>query len=197
MNFLAVITGYILGSIPFGYLVCKYWKEINILEYGSGNIGFTNVLRSAGWPPAALVLIGDVSKGALAAYLGIKTGGVNFGIFCGLAAMVGHSFSIFLKFRGGKLVATGLGVLLVLAPEAAAVAVVTWFLALALTRYVSLSSILASISLLPSMFMFRESNSIKIFFVLVAGFIIYRHKSNIQKLLNGTEFKIGQKADRK
>ncbi len=197
MKYLAVITGYLLGSIPFGYMVCRYWKRINILEYGSGNIGFTNVLRTVGWPVAVVVLIGDVSKGALAALLGIKAGGETIGIFSGMAAMLGHSYSVFLRFRGGKLVATGLGVLLLVAPKVAAVAAVIWLLTVVLTRYVSLASILAAASLLPSMFWFGESANIKIFLSFAAALVIYRHRVNIKRLLNRTEYKIGQKAGRK
>jgi glycerol-3-phosphate acyltransferase PlsY len=81
MEYIALLAGYLLGSIPFGYLVSKYWKGINILEHGSGNIGFTNVLRTVGWPPALVVLVGDIGKGALAAWLGVATGGQLFGIF--------------------------------------------------------------------------------------------------------------------
>ncbi len=197
MKYLVVAAGYLLGSIPFGYLVCRYWKGINILQHGSGNIGFTNVLRTAGWPPALLVLIGDVGKGAAAAWLGVKAGGDVFGIFSGLAAMLGHSLSVFLRFRGGKLVAAGLGVLLVLTPEVAAVAVVVWLLTLAVTRYVSLASIVAAVSLLPAMFWFGETAAIKLFLGLAALLIVFRHKDNIRRLRQGTEYKIGQKAGQK
>ncbi len=197
MNYLAVMTGYLLGSIPFGYLVSKYWKGINILEHGSGNIGFTNVLRTVGWLPAIVVLFGDVGKGALAAWLGVRNGGEAFGIFCGMAAMLGHSFSVFLKFKGGKLVATALGVLLVLAPKVALVGAGMWLLTLALTRYVSMASILAAVSVIPSMFIFGESPGMKVFLGIAAAFLIYRHRSNIGRLLKGTEYKIGQKAERK
>lgn len=197
MKYFAVIAGYLLGSIPFGYLVSKYWKGINILEHGSGNIGFTNVLRTLGWPPATAVLIGDVGKGALAAWVGVSAGGEVFGIFCGMAAMLGHSFSVFLKFRGGKLVATALGALLVLAPQVTVVAVLVWLLTLAVTRYVSMSSILAAVSVIPSMFVFRETTEMKVFLSLAAAFLIFRHRSNIRKLLKGTEYKLGQKVERK
>lgn len=196
MNFLAVILGYLLGSIPFGYIVSKYWKGINILEHGSGNIGFTNVLRTVGWPPAIVVLIGDVGKGALAAWVGLHIN-QSFGIFCGMAAMAGHSFSIFLRFRGGKLVATSLGVLLILTPKTAFAALIIWLVTLGLTRYVSLASILAGAGVIPAMFYFKEPNSLKMFLGTAAAFVIFRHRDNIKRLLHGTEYKIGQKADEK
>jgi len=197
MNYLAVLAGYLLGSIPFGYIVCKYWKGINIFEYGSGNIGFTNVLRTVGWPPAFIVLVGDIAKGFLAAWLGLKAGGELFGILSGITALIGHSFSLFLRFRGGKLVSTGFGVLLVLSWEVALTALVTWLLALALTRYVSLASILAGLSVLVSVFLYGETLPMKGFGIIASMFVIYRHRSNINKLLKGQEYKIGQKAERK
>lgn len=197
MNYLTLAAGYLLGSIPFGYLVAKYWKGLNILEHGSGNIGFTNVLRTIGWPPALAVLLGDIGKGALAAWLGLTTGGQTFGILCGITALLGHSFSVFLRFRGGKMVATGLGVLIVLAPKVALVAAVIWLGTIALTRYVSLASILAAVGLFPSMFAFDESTGMKAFLAAAGILVIYRHRVNIERLLKGQEYKIGQKAERK
>ncbi|MBU7005543.1 glycerol-3-phosphate 1-O-acyltransferase PlsY [Phosphitispora fastidiosa] len=192
-GYVAVFAGYLLGSIPFGYLVSKYWKGINILEHGSGNIGFTNVLRTLGWPPAAVVLAGDISKGSLAAWLGLYTGGEVFGIICGLAALIGHSFSVFLKFRGGKLVASGFGVLLMLVPEVALTALATWLAVVFLTRYVSLASITASGAMFLSVFLFHESAAMKIFGAVAAVFVILRHRSNIKRLLKGEETKISRK----
>ena len=192
-GYVAIFAGYLLGSVPFGYLVSKYWKGINILEHGSGNIGFTNVLRTLGWPPAAVVLAGDISKGSLAAWLGLYTGGEVFGIICGLAALIGHSFSVFLKFRGGKLVASGFGVLLMLVPEVALTALAAWLVVVFLTRYVSLASITASVAMFLSMFLFHESAAMKIFGAIAAVFVILRHRSNIKKLLKGEENKISRK----
>ncbi|PKM80083.1 MAG: acyl-phosphate glycerol 3-phosphate acyltransferase [Firmicutes bacterium HGW-Firmicutes-14] len=193
MKYLAIAAGYLLGSVPFGFLVSKYMKGINILEHGSGNIGFTNVLRTLGWKPAALVLAGDVGKGALAAWLGLKTGGEFFGILSGMAALMGHSFSIFLRFRGGKLVAAGFGVLLVLATETALTALAVWLAVVALTRYVSLASILAGLSVPAAVFFFRESMAVRVFGIVAAAFVIYRHRSNIERLAKGKEPKIGNK----
>lgn len=194
MEYFALVAGYLLGSIPFGYLVSKYLKGINILEHGSGNIGFTNVLRTVGWQPALLVLVGDIGKGALAAWLGLISGGQTIGIFCGIAALLGHSFSIFLRFKGGKMVATASGVLMVLAPKVALVATVTWLGTTFITRYVSLASILAAIGVFLSMFIFNESPGMKIFLALAGTFIIFKHRKNIDRLLKGQESKIGQKA---
>lgn len=196
MKYLIILAGYLLGSIPFGYLVCKYWKGINITEYGSGNIGFTNVLRTVGLKPALVVLLGDVGKGALAAWLGIHYYGEVYGILTGMAAMLGHSFSVFLKFKGGKLVATGLGVLIVLTPYVALVAAIVWLTTLYISKYVSLASILAGISVLIAMFVLSEPTAIRLFLTAAVIFLIYRHRTNVTRLLNGTEHKIGQKTDK-
>ena len=194
MSYLVAVIGYLLGSIPFGYLVSKYWKRINIMEHGSGNIGFTNVLRTVGWPPALVVLAGDVGKGALAAWLGMAAGGEYVGILSGLAALLGHSFSVFLKFKGGKMVATGLGVLLVLVPEAALTALGVWLVVLGWSRYVSLASVTAGAAVPIAMFLFGESMDMKIFGIIIGAFVIFKHRSNINRLLDGTEAKMGRKA---
>ncbi|ADG82433.1 glycerol-3-phosphate 1-O-acyltransferase PlsY [Thermincola potens] len=196
MKFAVLLLSYLLGSIPVGYIVCKLGKGINIMEHGSGNIGFTNVLRVAGPLYGAVVLLGDTGKGMLAAYLGLKYG-IQWGILGGIAAMLGHSFSIFLKLRGGKLVATGLGVLIILAPKVALTALVVWLITLAFTRYVSLSSILAGISVPIAMLAYQEPLPMVVFGAFAAGFVVIRHKSNIRKLMAGQEYKIGQKVDPK
>ncbi|MFZ5639728.1 MAG: glycerol-3-phosphate 1-O-acyltransferase PlsY [Bacillota bacterium] len=194
MRFLAVLISYLLGAIPVGYITCKYWKGLDILRHGSGNIGFTNVLRTAGKGPAAVVLVGDIGKGALAAYLGKYISGENWGIICGVAAMLGHSYSVFLKFKGGKLISTGAGVLFVLAPEIGGIAAATWLLMLAVTRYVSMASITAGIIVPVSMVILRKSAPMIVFGLAAAVFVIYRHRDNIRRLLAGQEYKIGQKA---
>lgn len=194
MRFLAVLVSYLLGAVPVGYITCKYWKGLNILEHGSGNIGFTNVLRTAGKGPGAVVLIGDIGKGALAAYLGTYFGGQNWGILCGVAAMLGHSYSVFLKFKGGKLISTGAGVMFVLAPEIGGIAAVTWLTILALTRYVSLASITAGLAVPASMILLNKSTPMIIFGLTASAFVIYRHRENIGRLLAGKEYKIGQQA---
>lgn len=196
MRYLVLLAAYLLGSIPFGYIVSKYTKGINITQHGSGNIGFTNVLRTIGLGPALIVLVGDIFKGAAASWLGIHFFSEGLGILCGMAAILGHSFSVFLKFKGGKLVSTSLGVLLVLAPQVALVAATVWALTLFLTRYVSLASIMAGISVVPTMFIFNESKEMKIFLFLAIVLLIYRHRANVSRLLNGTEYKIGQKVDK-
>lgn len=197
MRFVAALVSYLLGAIPVGYMTCKYWKGFDILQQGSGNIGFTNVLRTAGKGPAAVVLIGDLGKGALAAYLGKYLGGENWGILCGIAAMLGHSYSVFIKFRGGKLISTGAGVLFVLVPEIGGIAAATWLLTLAVSRYVSVASICAGISVPLSTILLGKSLPMIAFSLVAAAFVVYRHRDNIKRLAAGKEFKIGQKAEPK
>lgn len=197
MRFWAVFVSYLLGAIPVGYMTCKYWRGFDILQHGSGNIGFTNVLRTAGKGPAAVVLLGDMAKGALAAYLGKYLGGENWGILCGTAAMLGHSYSVFIRFRGGKLISTGAGVLFVRVPEIGGIAAGTWLLILAISRYVSLASISAGIIMPLAMILLRKSLPMTVFGLVAAVFVIYRHWENIKRLASGNEFKIGQKAEPK
>lgn len=194
MRFMTLLVSYLLGAIPVGYITCKYWKGLNILQHGSGNIGFTNVLRTAGKGPGAVVLLGDIGKGALAAYLGRYFGGENWGILCGTAAMLGHSYSVFIRFKGGKLISTGAGVLFVLAPEIGGIAAATWLSVLALTRYVSVASISAGVIMPLSMIILHKRLPMIIFGLTASLFVIYRHRENIKRLAAGQEYKIGQKA---
>jgi len=140
-----VIISYLLGSISFGYLVAKYWKGIDIRQFGSGNVGTTNVFRTLGPVPGVIVFFGDFFKGAVATWLGLWAGNEWIGIFAGLVAMIGHSHSLFLNFKGGKVIATGVGVLFALNYKVALAALAIWAVVLFLFRYVSLASIIAAV----------------------------------------------------
>ena len=207
---IAAIVGYLLGSLPFGYLVARA-KGVNIFEVGSKNPGATNVRRVLGNGPGNLVLVLDAMKGALAAsWLRFNLSGVlirewnfsadgfeaNFLLFgmVGLvSAILGHSFSCFTKFRGGKGVATAAGGYLVLFLPGALIAAVIWGLTLATTRYASLASMLAALSLPIAAYFLRGSWLLTGVSLAVAAFVILRHRANISRLLAGTESKIGQK----
>ena len=139
-----VILGYVLGSVPIGFLVAHYWGHIDIRHYGSGNIGTTNVFRTLGFYPGSIVLIGDIGKGVIAVLLGKWLGGEQAALLAGLAAILGHSWSIFLSFKGGRGVATGAGVFLALTPKVILIAALIWILVIAITGYVSLGSIIAA-----------------------------------------------------
>lgn len=207
--YLLVPAAFVVGSIPFGILFTR-GRGVDLRNTGSRNIGATNVLRSAGRMPALLTLVCDVLKGvapvlicrviiantgrtaAIDQALMPVAGDLWLGI-TGLSAVAGHIFSVFLSFRGGKGVATGLGVTAVYSPLSVAVLLVIWLGVAVATRYSSLAAIAAFTSL-PAVFLITGASGIKVFFgALLAILIVYRHKSNIRNLLAGTESKIGKK----
>lgn len=215
---IAVVVGYLLGSLPFGYLVARA-RGVNIFEVGSRNPGATNVRRVLGRGPGNLVLALDAFKGAVAsswALLRLRSsaaatgsfdegavflnfhvsgeGWVNMGLAGLVGALLGHSFSCFTKFRGGKGVATGAGGFTLVFPQGALIALVVWAGFAAATRYVSVASIAAAVSLPVSAWFLRPSPVLIVASAAVAAFVILRHRANIGRLLAGTESKIGQSA---
>ena len=190
---LPVLIGYFIGSIPFGYLIVQRLKKQDIRKLGSGNTGVTNVLRIAGTAPALVVLIGDMGKGILAVMIGKWFGTELIGMFAGLASIAGHNWSVFLKFSGGRGVATGAGVFAALAPKVLLITALIWVGTIALTRYVSLGSILGAASVPILMLIFQKSALLIVFSFLAAFFVIYRHRPNIRRLLEGTEYRFGEK----
>ena len=192
-----IIVAYILGSVPNALWIGKVFKGIDIREHGSKNTGSTNAARVLGAKLGILTLIIDISKGAIPVALSLFmkadlleniTGISNLDfIMIGIFAIVGHSFSIFMKFKGGKAVATTVGVFTVLVPKALLLAAVVFFVIFALTRYVSVSSITAAISLPIFIFFLYGDIPYTVFGGIITILIIVKHKSNIQRLLNGTE----------
>lgn len=196
MRIAAILVGsYLLGSIPVGLILVRAWKGIDIRRYGSGNIGATNVLRTAGKGPAAIVFLADVSKGLLPVYIARLISPHNdwLAVGSGMAAILGHATSIFLRFRGGKAVATSLGVIIGLTPPVAGIAFGLWLALVILTRFVSIGSLAATISILPLMFAFHCSAAVKLFGGVASAFILIKHKSNISRLIQRKEPRIGQK----
>lgn len=193
-DLLAVVASYLIGSIPVGYLVARS-MGVDIRQHGSGNIGTTNVWRTLGKVAGIIVLLGDVGKGVLSVLIGRQYGAEGTELLTGLAAMVGHSWPVFLGFKGGKIIATGAGVLLGIAPLSALIAFAVWLPVVAISRYVSLGSIAAAISLPTGMLAMHQKPSYLAFGTLVAVFAIYKHKTNIKRLMTGTELKIGKKND--
>jgi glycerol-3-phosphate acyltransferase PlsY len=194
-NIILLIAAFVLGSIPFGIITAKA-KGIDLKKIGSGNIGATNVLRSLGKWPAVITLLGDILKGTLAVAIGKYTGVAPlYEGLIGISAILGHNFSLFLGFRGGKGVATSLGVLVIYAPPAALVTLIIWIGVVLFTKYSSLGAIV-SFALLPfNVMLFNFEDKTKIFVsILISLFIILRHKDNMKRLMNGTERKIGQHA---
>jgi glycerol-3-phosphate acyltransferase PlsY len=209
---LFISIAYVLGSIPTGYWAGRLLQDIDIREQGSGSTGATNVLRTLGKRAAIVVLGIDILKGALAvglvsifASIFAQYGfyGVSepipwawqpwLGLFTGLAAVLGHSKSIFLNFTGGKSVATGLGVLFVMSPAIALATLGSFALMLALSRIVSLSSITGAIAVIGLTIGLKQPLAYCIFASVAGLYVIFRHKKNIERIFAGTEPKIGQK----
>lgn len=193
-----LIGSYLLGSIPFGVIIVKAWKGIDIRQYGSRNIGATNAMRVVGsWQAFAVVLAVDALKGLIPVYVGRQVSSSNdwLAVACGLAAIVGHSTSVFLRFRGGKAVATSLGVIIGLTPPVAAIGFGLWLILVALTKYVSVGSIVTTLTILPLMFAFDYPLPVKIFGAVASIFVLLKHKSNISRLIQGKEPRIGQKVN--
>lgn len=185
--------GFVLGSIPFGYLIARS-QGVDIRAVGSGNIGTTNVLRTLGKGPAALVFILDVAKGLVPAILARQLVGSQEAAFaCGAAAIVGHSFSPFLGFKGGKGIATGLGMLLGASPLVAVSAFGAFFVTMALTLIVSVASVVAGFSVVCFGLLYRESNVLLGAYVVLGLYILARHRANIGRLRQGVEPRFGQK----
>ena len=191
MTLLALLLSYLLGSIPNGLWLCRALWHVDLRQHGSHNIGATNAWRTLGKGPGFLVFFLDMLKGLLAVWLGeILVGTPLVMILCGVLAIVGHSLSLFLRFHGGKGVATGLGVILMLMPKVTLIVFLVWLLLVLATRYVSLGSIVAA-ALVPVLaLVFGYPALYVVFGVLAAALIIVRHRSNITRLLNGTENRI-------
>jgi len=192
---LIIISCYLLGSIPFGYIVGKLFKKIDIRELGSGNIGTANAFRILGPSLASLVLIGDIGKGIFSIYLVQYLNIDNLLIItiAGLAVICGHNWSLFLGFKGGKGIATTFGVVFALNPTISILALIIWGVVLITTRYVSLSSIFAVISIFIFTILFKQPYEYIIFSAIILILGIFKHKENIERLKSGKERKIGEK----
>ncbi len=210
---LTALAAYLLGSIPTGYLVAKA-KGIDIRSVGSGNIGATNVFRILGKPAGIFVLLADAAKGFIAvvlilnfyhelndampklfpvealAYPDVR---MNYGILAGFAAILGHNYTCFLKFKGGKGIATTAGVLIALAPSAFLVVLCIFILIVAVSRYISLGSVIAAFCLPFAVWFFHGSKTMIAVMSALGALAIYKHKANIGRLLNGTENRLGKK----
>ena len=186
-----IVLSYLIGAVPTGLVLVRLLSGADIREHGSGNIGAANVLRVAGPAVAAVVLAADVLKGYLPVCLAIRYGGGPWTtVLCGLAAIAGHNWSVFLRFGGGKGIATSFGVLLGLSLPAALVASAVYILVVALTRYSSLGSLLAAVSVPISVWRLRAPDAYVAFVVVAVAFAIYRHRDNIERLRTGTERRI-------
>ena len=189
-----ILLAYLVGSIPFGLILSKLFAKTDIRKVGSGNIGATNVMRVLGKKLGVLTLMFDILKGAIFVILAeVVTHSEIWASLAGLAAFLGHLYPIYLKFRGGKGVATSVGIFLFLAPYALLVDIVIFLLVVYQTRYVSLGSIIAAALLPVILLVFSYSYVYVILAVIMGGFIILRHRDNIQRLKQGRETKFGEK----
>ena len=194
---LIIISCYLLGSIPFGYIVGKLFKKVDIRELGSGNIGATNAFRILGPSLASLVLLGDVGKGILSIYLVrfLNIDNLLILTIAGLAVICGHDWSLFLGFKGGKGIATTFGVVFGLNPTISILALIIWGVVVITTRYVSLSSIFAVISIFIFSILFKQPYEYIIFSAMIMILGIFKHKENIKRLKSKKERKIGEKIE--
>lgn len=188
---IVIFLSYVIGSIPSGLILGKTLWHVDLRQHGSKNIGATNAWRTLGKLPGFIVFVADLLKGMLGVYLGMMLVGSSTAmIIGGIMAIVGHSLSLFLKFKGGKGVATGLGVLIMLMPSVSAIVFLVWLIVVLISKYVSLGSIIAAVLVPVCAFIMGLSFDFVVFGIVAAVFVIYRHKSNIIRLMNGTENKI-------
>lgn len=191
---LVLILSYLIGSITTGDIVA-YFKKVDLRGQGSGSIGATNVFRAMGWFYAAVVLLGDAIKGIIAVILGGKLigkiGDFDFAILSGIAAIIGHNWPVYTRFRGGKGIATSLGVIIGLTSKSLLIVLPVWIIAFLLSGFVSLASILAALTYPVSVFFGYHGDYYKLIFAVVASILaVYRHQSNLQRLIQGKEHRI-------
>ncbi|WP_413323519.1 glycerol-3-phosphate 1-O-acyltransferase PlsY [Synechococcus sp. MIT S9503] len=196
MPLLTLLLGYLLGSLPSGFLAGKWCKGIDLRTIGSGSTGATNVLRNVGKKPALVVFLVDVAKGAAAVLLAgalTQSNPLNdwIQVLAGLAALAGHIWPVWLGFKGGKAVATGLGLFLGLAWPVGLACFGVFMAVFSLSRIVSLASVVAAVSLPLLMAAGSDSNADLVVALVAMLLVLWRHRSNIQRLINGTEPRVG------
>jgi glycerol-3-phosphate acyltransferase PlsY len=190
MGLLAILIAYLLGAIPFGYLVTRFTTGKDVRSEGSGNIGATNVLRAAGRGAAVATLVLDTAKGFAAVWIAgwLTDGSSGWMADAALAVMVGHAFPIFLGFKGGKSVATFTGAFLYLTPIPALCGIVVFVITVVVTRYISAASILAAATFPLGVWLIQHSTLNEVLAALIAAaIVVYRHKENIRRIRAGKE----------
>lgn len=188
---LYLILSYFCGAIPFSYIITKKFKNIDIRQYGSKNPGATNVFRSVSKPLGILTFLLDCLKGFIAvSFASYINGSLYFILLVALVTLLGHIFTVFLNFKGGKGVAVGCGIFLALAPSATAICFIIFIIVVSISKYVSLGSIVAAIMLPVNLFLFKAENELIIFSSIIMIIVLVRHISNIKRIIAGTENKI-------
>lgn len=198
ISLLGLVSAYLIGSIPTAYIFGRLLKGIDIRQFGSGNIGATNTFRIIGRVPGLIVLAIDILKGFICVsyiadlflYISPAARPELYKVVVGMAVIAGHNWTLFLKFKGGKGVATSAGVVIALIPKIFWLGFSVWMIIIALTGYVSLASIITSISIPIFTLIFGESTEIVVFMSLLCLAIVYKHRSNIQRLKSGQEKRI-------
>lgn len=193
MNLFFILFSYLLGSLPFGLVLTRAAGLGDIRTIGSGNIGATNVLRTGNKKLAALTLLLDGAKGAAAVLIARAVAGDDAALLAGMFSVIGHIFPVWLKFRGGKGVATTLGMMLALAPYTGLAACALWLIMAFTLRYSSLSALAAMLSTPVSAYIIYGNVRLSCVFMLVTALVFYTHRGNISRLMKGKEPKIGQK----
>jgi acyl phosphate:glycerol-3-phosphate acyltransferase len=192
-----LVASYLVGAIPTSHLVSRSFAKIDLRQHGSGNLGATNLYRVLGWKYAVPVGLFDIAKGAIPVLLFAPqvSRSMLYVLACGVAAIIGHVFSVFVRFKGGKGVATAAGVMLALTPLALGVAAAVWAIVLMLTGYVSLASIAAAAALPPAVYLLERPETPELLWVdgLIALGVIILHRRNIERLLKGTENRFGRR----
>jgi acyl phosphate:glycerol-3-phosphate acyltransferase len=195
MKILFAVLAYALGALPTGYIVFRLSEKKDVRGYGSGNTGATNIMRLKGWKLAVPVVIADILKGFLPAFLAVKVfGDHRLALAAAFLAIVGHCYPVYIGFRGGKGVATTVGAFAGVAPIPFIIAATVFLLAVALTRFVSLGSMLAAASFPVAVFLTGGRQDTMVWGGAVAILIAVRHRENIRRLLTGRERKLGEKA---
>ncbi|HET7275976.1 MAG TPA: glycerol-3-phosphate 1-O-acyltransferase PlsY [Longimicrobiaceae bacterium] len=195
-----VLVSYLTGAIPTGYLAGRITRGIDIREHGSGNPGATNTFRVLGARIAAPVMVVDLLKGFVPAALFVRWDGSElwtWALVYGAAAIIGHVFPVYLRFRGGKGVATATGVFLALAPLAVGISIVVWLAVLRISRMVSLASIMGALTLLAVLAIVETRPAVLALGIAMATFVIFAHRANIGRILRGEEYRFGSAASSK
>lgn len=190
---LVSVLAYLTGNFATAYLVSKAAAKIDIRNFGSGNAGSTNVLRVLGAKPAAITFVGDALKGAIAVLIGGYIAGSYGQALAGLFVVIGHNWPIVLKFKGGKGIATTIGLMLPIDPIMVLVIVAAGVTLIAFTKYVSLGSIFGMVAFPAAMIITQKPYEYMAMSIILSVMAVYRHRNNISKLIKGTESKIGQK----
>jgi acyl phosphate:glycerol-3-phosphate acyltransferase len=195
-DLIAVVAAYLVGSIPFAQLLSKR-RGIDLRRVGSGNVGATNVLRTLGVRPAVVAMMLDAVKGTVAVLVAQRlTNGVAAPVMAGLASMIGHVYPVWLRFRGGKGVATAAGAFAVLTPVAVAAAIAVFLLTVALTRFISVGSMAAALTLAGWAIASDAPTAVGIGAAIGAALVIIGHRANVLRLVAGTERRVGQRGVR-